>query len=97
MTLSSTPTNIMLSLVADTNQFLSGFIYHGMSKVVFDLVLDKKINLYISTVLKNEVLKKLQEFGVNFYTLDEIFQTALNKNCNYLLDSDSLKSWSSFF
>ena len=62
----------MLSLVADTNQFLSGFIYHGMSKVVFDLVFDKKINLYISTVLKDEVLRKLQEFGVSKNMQNEV-------------------------
>lgn len=72
MTSSLTPTNTMLNIVADTNQFLSGFIYHGMTKVVFDLVLDSKLTLYVSPALKEEVLKKLQAFGVSKQAQDEI-------------------------
>jgi putative PIN family toxin of toxin-antitoxin system len=55
----------MLNIVVDTNQFLSGFIYHGMMKAVFDLVIDNKIILSISPALKVEVSKKLQEFDVS--------------------------------
>lgn len=62
----------MLNIVVDTNQFLSGFIYHGMTKAVFDLVLDSKLTLSVSTALKQEVLEKLQEFGVSQQVQDEI-------------------------
>lgn len=54
----------MLKIVLDTNMFLSGFIFHGMIKTVFDLVLDNKVKLYVSSTLKTEVLQKLQEFNV---------------------------------
>ena len=72
MTFSLTPTNTILNIVVDTNQFLSGFIYHGMMKIVFDLVVDKKINLYVSPALKDEVLEKLQFFGVSKQVQQEI-------------------------
>lgn len=72
MTPSSTPTNTMLNIVVDTNQFLSGFIYHGMLKTVFNLILDNKLKLYISPVLKGEVLEKLQEFEVSKQAQNEV-------------------------
>ncbi len=62
----------MLNIVVDTNQFLSGFIYHGMMKTVFDLVLDKKLQLSVSSPLKAEVLKKLQEFNIDNIIQSEI-------------------------
>lgn len=62
----------MLNIVVDTNQFLSGFIYHGMAKVVFDLILDNKLTLYVSQALKKEVLEKLQESGVSKQVQGEI-------------------------
>lgn len=72
MTPSSTPTDTMLNIVIDTNQFLSGFIYHGMIRTVFDLVLDNKLKLYVSKGLKTEVLKKLQEFEVSRQVQKEV-------------------------
>lgn len=62
----------MLNIVVDTNQFLSGFIYHGMMKTVFDLVLDNKLNLYVSPALKAEVLEKLHEFEIHGQVQDEV-------------------------
>jgi putative PIN family toxin of toxin-antitoxin system len=62
----------MLNIVVDTNQFLSGFIYHGMMKTVFDLVLDTKLRLYVSPALKTEVLEKLQEFNVDELARNEV-------------------------
>ena len=61
----------MLNIVIDTNQFLSGFIFHGMMKAVFDLVLDNKLKLYVSPTLKAEVLEKLQGFKVSEQAQDE--------------------------
>lgn len=62
----------MLNIVVDTNQFLSGFIYHGMMKTVFDLVLENKLRLYVSPALKTEVLRKLQEFNVGEMARSEV-------------------------
>lgn len=62
----------MLNIVVDTNQFLSGFIYHGMMKTVFDLVLDNKLKLYVSPNLKTEVLEKLHEFEVSKQVQNEV-------------------------
>lgn len=61
MTSSSTPISTNLNIVVDTNQFLSVFVFRGkLMKMVFELVIDKKINLYVSATLKDEVLEKLQ-------------------------------------
>ncbi len=66
MTPSSTPINTTLKIVVDTNQFLSVFVFRGqLMKLVFELVLDEKIDLYVSPALKDEVLEKLNFFGVN--------------------------------
>ncbi len=62
----------MLNVVVDTNQFLSGFIYHGMLKTVFDLILDNKLTLYVSPALKAEVLEKLQYFEVDQQAQNEV-------------------------
>lgn len=62
----------MFNAVVDTNQFLSGFIYHGMLKTVFAHVLDKKLKLYVSSELKIEILKKLQEFKIDKQVQKEI-------------------------
>ncbi len=62
----------MLNIAVDTNQFLSGFVYHGMMKTVFDLVLDNKLKLYVSPALKTEVLEKLQEFNVDELAQNEV-------------------------
>lgn len=53
----------MLKVVLDTNIFISAFIYHGMSKIILDLVLKNKIKFCVSRDLKKEVLEKLKEFG----------------------------------
>ncbi len=72
MTSSSTHTDTMLNIVVDTNQFLSGFIYHGMIKVVFDLILDNKLKLYVSPALKTEILEKLEKFEINEHAQNEV-------------------------
>lgn len=62
----------MLSIVIDVNQFLSGFIFHGMMKVVFNLVLDDKLKLYVSSLLTREVLRKLEEFEISEQIQSEV-------------------------
>lgn len=54
-----------LKIVLDTNMFLSAILYGGMVKTIFDLVLDNKLELYVSPDLKTEVLKKLMELGAS--------------------------------
>jgi len=66
MTFSSIRTNTNLNIVVDTNQFISVFVFHGkLMRLVFDLVIDEKINLYVSSILKEEVLDKLRFFEVS--------------------------------
>ena len=49
-------------IVLDTNLFLSTFIYQGISKIIFDLVKNNTLTLYISADLKSEVRKKIKEY-----------------------------------
>ncbi len=55
----------MIKIVLDTNMFLSGFLFHGMIKTVFDLIITKKLQLYISEELRSEVVEKMQVFNVS--------------------------------
>lgn len=57
-------TNIVLKIVLDTNMFISGFLFHGMVKTVFDLVLENKLRMYTSSKLKVEIVKKFKNFNV---------------------------------
>ena len=68
-----TTTSTTLNIVVDTNQFLSVFVFRGMMmQLVFDLVLEKKINMYISLALKNELLEKFQFFKVSDQVQDKV-------------------------
>lgn len=55
----------MIKVVLDTNMYLSGFLFHGMIKTVFGLIITKKLQLYISEELKSEVIRKMQAFNVS--------------------------------
>lgn len=52
----------MIKIVLDTNMFLSGFLFHGMLKTVFDLILGNKLQMFVSEALVGEITKKLAEF-----------------------------------
>lgn len=62
----------MIKIVLDTNMFISAFLYHGMTKIIFDLVLDNKLALYISSQLKQEILEKFRKFGASEEMLTNI-------------------------
>lgn len=62
----------MLKIVLDTNLFLSAFLYGGMSQIITDLILDKKLVMFVSEALKTEVLKKLKEYGANEQILFDV-------------------------
>jgi len=48
---------MVLKIVLDTNMFISGFFFHGMIKMVFDLLLENKLRMYMSPKLKAEIVK----------------------------------------
>ena len=62
----------MLKIVLDTNIFISAFIYHGMSKIILDLVLKNKIKPCVSSDLKKEVLAKLKEFDAEGQVVSDV-------------------------
>ncbi len=62
----------MIKVVLDTNMFLSGFLFHGMIKTVFDLIITKKLQLYISEELKSEVVRKMQAFNASKQVQKEV-------------------------
>lgn len=73
MTSSSILTNTTLKIVVDTNQFLSVFVFRGLlTKLIFELVIDNRIDLYVSPALKSEVSQKLHYFGVNKQIENEV-------------------------
>lgn len=55
----------MLKVILDTNQFVSAFLFGGMTKIVFDLVLNNKLELYVSEDFKVEVLAKFKYYGAS--------------------------------
>ena len=59
----------MIKIVIDTNIFLSAILYGGMAKIIFNLVLENKIELYVSSDLKGEILRKLKDYGANEETI----------------------------
>jgi uncharacterized protein len=57
----------MLSVILDTNLFISAYISGGMTETILDLIVDGKLKLNVSQHLINEVLDKL----VNKFGFDE--------------------------
>lgn len=53
----------MTKVVLDTNLFLSAFLFRGATKIIFDLIFENKLSLYVSSGLKKEVLKKIEQYG----------------------------------
>jgi putative PIN family toxin of toxin-antitoxin system len=53
-------------IVIDTNLFLSVFVFRGkMAKLIFELVLDDKLTLYVSSNLRKELKDKFDHFAVS--------------------------------
>ena len=55
----------------DTSMFLSGFLYHGMIKSVFECINQGKINLFVSSILIQEVVNKFKELGADVQAQSE--------------------------
>lgn len=52
----------MNKVVLDTNMFLSAFLFRGNTKIIFDLIFENKLHLYVSSELKKEVLSKMRKY-----------------------------------
>ncbi len=75
MTPSSNPTNTTLKIVIDTNLFLSVFVFRGqMVNLIFDLVISRKLDMYFSPALKQELKKKFEFFKVNDKVFEEVME-----------------------
>jgi uncharacterized protein len=57
----------MLSVILDTNLFISAYISGGMTETILDLIVEGKLKLNVSQALIDEVLDKL----VNKFGFDE--------------------------
>lgn len=62
----------MNKVVLDTNMFLSAFLFHGNTKIIFDLILENRLHLYVSSELKNEVLNKMGKYDATKRVKNEI-------------------------
>jgi len=60
----------VIKIVLDTNIFLSAILYGGMAKTIFKLILENKLELYVSPDLEDEVLRKLKEYGAAEETIE---------------------------
>lgn len=72
----------MIKVVLDTNMFVSGFIFHGMVKVVFDLILDRKLQIYISPQLRAEILEKFKAFDITKQQRNELLTFIEDRGIN---------------
>ncbi len=62
----------MLKIVLDTNIYLSGFLYGGMTEQILDLVVENKLQLLVSPALKKEVIKKFRVLGASKETTEKV-------------------------
>ena len=72
---SSNPTNTNLKIVIDTNLFLSVFAFRGqMVNLLIDLVINRKLEMYYSPALKEELKKKFEFFKVSKTVIDDVME-----------------------
>ena len=72
---SSNPTNTNLKIVIDTNLFLSVFAFRGqMGNHIIDLVINRKLDMYFSPALKQEIKKKFEFFKVSNTAFEEVME-----------------------
>ena len=62
----------MLKIILDTNMYLSALIYGGMSQIILDCIAYNQLQLYVSSNLKAEVIKKFQQTKANKEVLEEV-------------------------
>jgi putative PIN family toxin of toxin-antitoxin system len=62
-----------LKIVIDTNLFISVFVFRGkLVRIIFELVLQNMLTMYISPKLKQELNRKLRFFGVTKQVHDDV-------------------------
>ena len=72
---SSNPTNTNLKIVIDTNLFLSVFAFRGqMVNLLIDLVINRKLEMYYSPALKEDLKKKFEFFKVSKTVIDDVME-----------------------
>lgn len=72
---SSNPTNTNLKIVIDTNLFLSVFAFRGqMVNLLIDLVINRKLEMYYSPALKEELKRKFEFFKVSKTVIDDVME-----------------------
>ena len=72
---SSNRTNTNLKIVIDTNLFLSVFAFRGqMGNLIIDLVINRKLDMYFSPALKQELQKKFDFFQVSNTVYEEVME-----------------------
>lgn len=62
----------MNAVVLDTNMFLSAFLFHGDTRVIFNLIFANKLRLCVSSELKSEVLNKMERYGTTKQVRNEV-------------------------
>jgi uncharacterized protein len=75
----------MLSVILDTNLFISAYLKGGMTEIILDLIIDNKIKLNVSQHLIDEVLDKLvTKFGFEEKDLEQFNDLIKNRSTSYL-------------
>lgn len=72
---SSNPTNTNLKIVIDTNLFLSVFAFRGhMGNHIIDLIINRKLDMYFSPALKQEIKKKFEFYKVSNTVIEAVME-----------------------
>jgi uncharacterized protein len=75
----------MLSVILDTNLFISAYLSGGMTEIILDLIVDGKLKLNVSQHLIDEVLDKLiNKFGFDESDLEKFNDLINTRSTPYL-------------
>ena len=75
----------MLSLILDTNLFISAYLSGGMTETILDLIVQNKLKLNVSQHLIDEVLDKLvNKFGFDESDLERFNNLINTRSTPYL-------------
>ena len=75
----------MLSLILDTNLFISAYLSGGMTETILDLIVQNKLKLNVSQHLIDEVLDKLvNKFGFDEFDLGRFNDLINTRSTPYL-------------
>ncbi len=70
-----------MKIIVDTNLFLSVYLFQGkMVQAIFELVLNDKLEMIVSPILKTEVSKKLTYYGATKQLHDKVMHFIESKS-----------------